>query len=77
MAPTLNDYFKLRIELRLAQFPDDMVADTGREVELRALQGLPCTPQQIAWLIEAAQRAEPKVHGVTVSDSLRPKEGIG
>ncbi len=31
----LNDYFRLRTELNLAQFPDDMVRDTGREVERR------------------------------------------
>ncbi len=72
----MNDYFKLRIEANLAHYPDDMVRDVAREAELKMLEaGL--KPTDIAWLIEAAVRAEPKVNTVALTDSVRPKEGLG
>lgn len=72
----LNDYFRMRVEMNLAQFPDDMVRDTARDVELRCLEaGIRCG--DLAWLIEAASRAEPRVHELSVSESIKPKEGVG
>lgn len=71
------DYFKLRVELNLAQFPDDMVSETGHEVEGKILCGLVVTPTEIAWLIEAAERAAPRVVTACVSDGMRATEMVG
>jgi hypothetical protein len=72
-----NDYFKLRVELGLANYPDAMVEETGRDVETRILSRDRVTPGDIAWLIEAASRLAPKVRQAVVSDGVRPKEGLG
>lgn len=72
----MNDYFRLRARLNLAAYPDEMVRDTAREVELKALEaGL--RPDDIAWLVEAASRAEPRVNQVLFTDNLKPREGLG
>jgi hypothetical protein len=72
----MNDYFKLRVELNLAQFPDDMVEETAHDVEKRIIAGESVTPNEIAWLIEGVARAEPKVHSATMTDGVRPRESF-
>ena len=70
----INDYFKLRVELGLAQFPDDMVHETGDEIERLMLMRQPVSATQLAWFIESVARQEPRVVGKTMSEQLRARD---
>lgn len=68
------DYYALRKSLRLDQFPDDMVQDVGGEAEAKLLDGIPVDSNELAWFLEAVDRARPKVRTVTVTDATSIKE---
>lgn len=72
----MQDYFHMRNVLGLAQFPDDMVTETATAVEAK-LFAAGVSAVDLAWIIESAHRMEPKVHSLSVTDSLRAREGIG
>ncbi len=72
----IHDYFRTRLEMDMSSYPDKMVFDTARDVELRCFEA-GIRVGDIAYLIEAAKRNEPKVHSATISEGVRPKEGIG
>lgn len=70
----LHDYFKLRAEMNLAGYPDDMVHDTARDVELRCLEA-GVRAGDLAWLVESARRSEPRSHQAVVTDAAAAREG--
>lgn len=72
----INDYHAMRVGLSIRTMPDDMVHDLGRQVELKALEA-GIKVQELAMFYESLRRREPRVHGVTVSDSVNLKEQLG
>jgi hypothetical protein len=72
----INDYHALCSGLSVQQMPDNIVHDLGAQVELKALEaGLKV--QELAMFYESVYRQRPKVHGVTLTDTLKVKDQIG
>jgi hypothetical protein len=66
------DFHALRLKLRNA--PDEMVHDTAGAI----LRMLPVeTAESFVWVIESYERLRPRIHSVTVQDTIKPREALG